>query len=113
MKCSDLHSGLLRHSVTFREKVLSKDAAGGINGSQAITVATVRAKVIPVGSRESYKYGKLNATVSHVIYCRFRDDVKADMTVVYGGRELQIRGVLDLEEKHRWLEITCEDGVAT
>jgi SPP1 family predicted phage head-tail adaptor len=99
--------------VTFRKKVLSKDALGGINGSQAITVATVRAKVIPVGSRESFKHGKLNATVSHVIYCRFRDDVQADMTAVYGGRELQIRGVLDLEEKHRWLEITCEDGVAT
>jgi len=111
MKCCDLHAGMLKHSVTIKSKGLTADGIGG-GAVTWSTVATCRANVSPISAGEAYRFGQLNATVTHKVLIRYRTGITAAMSVVFGSRYFQIRGIKNIEESSRWLELACEEGVA-
>ena len=56
---------------------------------------------------------QLEARVSHRIVIRYRDDVTTNDRILWGSRTFNIRAVIDREARGRWLELLCEEGVAT
>lgn len=76
------------------------------------TLATVWAEIsaatgaeVKLGERDEAR-GRFTVTMRH------RDDVSADMRLVWRGDVLNIRGLRDPDGRRRWLAVSAEGGVA-
>lgn len=111
MKCCELTAGKLRNSVEIQELTNTSDGYGGFVTTWA-TIHTINAMIKPVSGGERMRAMQLNATISHRIFLRYIEGIKPAMRVKFGDRLFQIRLPLNLEERNRWLELHCEEGVA-
>ena len=107
--------GELRHRLTIQAENPSADAAGGQADPWAspVTVATVWGRVEPLTGGERLRAMQLEDRVTHRVTIRYRDAITAKQRLVFGQRVFNIRAVLNLGERSRWLELLCEEGVAT
>lgn len=109
MKCCDLNAGKLIHKVSFQEQDLTPNMRGG-GVVKWVEVANLWCFVKPVSANESMQLMRLNARTTHKIYTRYRTDLNESMKVVFNNREMQIRGIINIEERNMWLEISAEEG---
>ena len=100
--------GDLRHRVTVQQVARVGDGGGGASESWN-AVATVWAAVLPLGGREELDGDVLSGALSHEIWMRHRDDVAADMRIVMASRIFEIRSVINVEERGRWLRLVCDE----
>lgn len=111
MKCCDLTPGMLRHKIEIRELQEVEDEYGG-QVSTWVTVWTKKAFVKPVSGYERLRSAQLQASQTHVVYMRWFDGLTAKHQIKFGDRLFQIRFPKNVEERNRWLEVTCDEGVA-
>jgi SPP1 family predicted phage head-tail adaptor len=104
-------AGSLRERLTIERPVRVADDAGGARTTWA-ALATVWAEVVSLGGVETALGERREARTSHRVTMRFRDDVTAEMRLVWRGRSLDIRGMRDPDGKRRWLAINAEEGAA-
>ncbi len=102
----------LRHSVTLQREMPSTDAGGG-HALVWTDVARLRAAIEPLRGGERLAAGQVEAAVTHRVTLRYRSGVTAAMRLLVRGRPLQIRAVVNRGERNRWLDLLCEEGVAT
>lgn len=114
MKCCDLTPGQLRSVVEFQQANKTPNGRGGSTVTwAAVPGAPTRAKVKHVSGSERYRAGRLEAATQARIYVRYSPLINASQRVLLDGEALQIRAVLDIENRKRWLEIYAESGVVT
>ena len=70
-------------------------------------VATVWALVEPVSGREYYYAHQLKNAISHKIKIRYRDDISAELRIVFETRIMKIESIINLMEQERFMEIRC------
>ncbi len=106
--------GALRHHLTIEAERPVADTGGGQGDPWAnpLTVAAVWGRVEPLSGNERLRALQLEDSVSHRVTIRYRDGVTARMRVVFGNRVFNIRAVINPEERNRFLELLCEEGVA-
>lgn len=102
----------LRHDVTIETPSDALDAIGGETVTWS-THAAVKAQIKPAKASERFFAQKLEANVSHKVRIRYLSTVTTSMRVIFGSRTLQIRGVAHEEERFRWTDLYCEEGVAS
>lgn len=112
MSCCKYKAGDLIHPVTFQAKTFTPDGMGGSVVSWSNVIATL-AKIEPISAREAYLYDRRQSEVTHKIIVRYSSLINNELRIVFGGKVLEIEGVLNLEERNRWLEITAKLGVKT
>ena len=112
MKCCDLYGGLLRKKIALQSKTRTPDGSGGFTLVWA-TYATVRAKIDTKPGREQVEADRLSATQMLRAVIRYRADVNEVDRVSFAGKVYQIRSVVNVEFKNKWLELDLEQGVAT
>jgi len=112
VNCCDITAGSLREQLTIQRKVAVSDGMGG-QAIQWIDLATVRGDVRPLSGRESVQAMQLQASLTHRIYIRYRADMTPADRLVMRGQPLQIRAIVNVEMRNRWLELACDQGVAT
>lgn len=112
VKCCDLFPGALRNRITIQREVEASDGAGG-NTLSWKNYAEIRAFIKPVSGNERLQAMRLEANITHRIYIRYRSDLRTDDRVNYQGRLMQIRALINIEERNKWLEIYAQEGVAT
>jgi SPP1 family predicted phage head-tail adaptor len=112
VNCCQLTAGMLREPIAIERQTLVSDGMGG-HTSTWITLATVRAHVKPLSGREALQAMQLQASITHRIYMRYRADLLPSDRLVMRGQPLQIRSILNIEMRDRWLELSCDAGVAT
>lgn len=114
MKCCDLTSGKLRHRVDIETKVKTPNGSGGSTLTwSAITASKIRAFIKPISGNERLQGMRLESDVTHRVFMRYRDDFTAADRINYNGRLMQIRAVLNIEERNQWLELYVVEGPAT
>jgi|688.fasta_scaffold171439_2 SPP1 family predicted phage head-tail adaptor len=104
--------GKMRERVTLQQESNTADGYGG----QVLAwsdVATVWAKVEPLSGREQIEADKLQGVVNTRITIRYCSDVVPGMRLVWNSINFNIRAVICEEERDRFLQLTCERGVAT
>ena len=113
--CAAIRARDLRHRVVLEAEAPAPDGGGGQGDpwAAATTIATLRASITPLSGRERLHAQQLEAGVTHRILLRYRPGVTARQRLRFGDRLFNIRAVIDVEERHRWLEILAEEGVAT
>lgn len=112
MKCCDLIPGKLRNQITIEREQSVPDGAGGSTITWS-TVASPRAFIKPMSGGERLQAMRLESTVTHRIFIRYRSDLLTSDRVSYKGRIMQIRALINLEERNRWLEIYADEGEVT
>jgi len=103
---------MLREPLTIQRKLAVSDGMGG-QAIQWIDLTTVRAYVKPLSGREAVQAMQLQASITHRIYMRYKADLTPADRLVMRGQPLQIRSVINVEMRNRWLELACDAGVAT
>lgn len=108
--------GRLRHRVTFEKPdgPAATRAASGQLVEDWVDVATVWASVEPLSGRELFQARQVQADVTHRVYVRYRDDVRANAArwrLVHRGRTFAIVSAVDLVERERFLELLCVERV--
>jgi len=100
--------GELRHRVTLQTPVRTGDGGGGASIVWT-PVIEVSAAVRPATGGESLDADRLSGLVSHEIWIRYRASVTPEMRFVFGSRVFDIRAVLDVDERRRWLRCLVEE----
>lgn len=108
-------AGALRHRVVIEAGTPARDAGGGQTDPWAdpVALATVWARIEPLGGAERLRAMRLEHPVTHRITIRHRAGVGAGHRVRLGARVFNVRAAIDAGERHRVLELLCEEGVAT
>lgn len=109
--CCDIIPGQLIVPIEIQEEQSVPDGAGG-HIKAWVTVWSGRTKWRHASMYERLQAMQLQAGVMHRVYARYSPIPKPNMRVWYKGQPYQIRGVVDIEERHRWLELSVEEGVA-
>ena len=112
MNCCDLTAGKLREPLTIQRKLAVSDGMGG-QAISWVTLGSIRGDVRPLSGREAVQAMQLQASLTHRIYIRYRADLTPADRLVMRGQPLQIRAIVNMEMKNRWLELACDSGVAT
>jgi len=104
--------GQLRHQITLQGQGSTRDTGGGISAGFT-TIATVYADIKPKSGKEVYKQGKLIGSVSHEITVRYRTDISNGSRIKIANKLFNIRAIINVDERDRFLKLLCEEGVAT
>lgn len=112
MKCCEITAGMLREPVTVHRQVSASDGMGG-QAIQWVDLLTASASVIPLSGREAVQAMQLQASVTHRVTMRYRADLTPADRIIVRGKPMQIRAIINVEMRNRWLELICDDGVAT
>ena len=91
---------------------LTPDGGGGFILTWT-DVATVWAAIEPLKGAERLHAQQLQSPVTHRVTMRYRAGVRPSMRLVFDARTLNIRAVIDPQERNRTLELLCEEGVGT
>jgi len=100
--------GALRHRITFQEPVKTPDGYKG-HTVKWRDMITVWASVEPLSGREYFYSHQIKNEVSHRVRVRYRTDLRLDVYVpgCPPRPEQLIRSIIDLQERHQFLEILC------
>lgn len=104
--------GQRRHYVDFQQPSLTPDGAGG-NAKTWSTFASAWGYMQPISGIEDLQGHRLQARVTHEFVTPYLSTVKASHRVLYNGRAMQIREILNLDERGANMKLRLEEGVAT
>ena len=111
MKWCDLYAGKLRHSITIERETITPDDSGG-QDIEWTTNKTLKAFIKPKSGNERLRGMQLESPTTHAVFIRYTADILTTDRVNFGGRLMQIRSVINIEERSKWIELGCEEGVA-
>lgn len=100
--------GDLRTRITIEKPSRAADGQGGWS-VRWIPVAEVSAGIWPRNAGEGLQHGRLAGTATHDIWLRYRAGIKPEMRIVAGARVFAILGVMDVEDRKRWLKCIVEE----
>lgn len=101
----------LRHLVTIQDRSTDDDGAG--QEVQAWTdVCTPFASIEPAIGTSSQEAEAQTSAITHTLMIRWRPTpITSRMRVVYGPRIFEIVSVVDVDERHFWLQLQCSEGL--
>lgn len=98
--------GELRDKVTIQEYIQTPDRYGGFSETWQDKY-TVWANIKPLRGREYFEMQKIQSEITHKITIRYRSDINTLNRIRYKERILNIKSVIDIDNRHRYLEIMC------
>lgn len=104
--------GRLKHLVSLQKPTRTTDTGGG----QAIswsTVAQIYVDIRPASGKETFTQGQLKETLTTEITTRHRAALDTSYRILFGTRAFNIKHVKNVDERSKFLILTCEEGVAT
>lgn len=102
-------AGNLRHTISVR--VPPEGSAGALNvpTSEWPELFCCRASVRPIRGRELWAAEQAQSLINYRIVLRWRDGISVGMRVMMEKRSFAIRYVIDVEERHHWMQLMCEE----
>lgn len=101
-----MRAGDLRQRVTIQRRVETPNSFGALERSWE-DVATVWAAVEPLQGREFFASKEMYSEVQYRVRMRYREGVEPTMRVLWNGLALDIKAVIDVEARHRELQLMC------
>ena len=101
----------MRYLVKLQNAENTRDSGGGI--SQAFkTITRIYANIKPVKADSRYRQGIVTEKVTHEVTIRYTDNISTNYRILFGTRAFNIRGIINVDERDRFLKLLCEEGVA-
>lgn len=105
-----MRAGELRHRVTLQQPAETRNEYGEAERTWS-HVATVWAAVEPLSGREYFDSQQRQAAVSTRITLRYQPGITPHMRVLFGARVYEIDSVIDIEERHREMQLMCAEQI--
>lgn len=107
-----MESGKLRHKVTIqRMGTRVDDETGGGSIPWNDLYADIPASIEPLSGYELLRAESYEAGLTHRVRTRFYEGIRPSDRILYGTRVFDIKRPIDPEERHRELELMCEELV--
>jgi SPP1 family predicted phage head-tail adaptor len=107
-----MRTGLLRRRAQLQQRRSSTDAEGSPQEDWT-TIRRIWCSIQPLAGAPTLTGGQQAVTITHQVTTRYRPDLAAvtghDLRLVEGSRVLDVRAVLDEDERHRKLFLNCEE----
>lgn len=109
--------GMMRHKITIEVPSTSSDGQGGFTRTGWTTKYTAWAFIEPLSANQRIFADQKAMAVSHKITLRYRKDQSPDVTMrvnyTQGSttRYFQITGLMNVDERNRYLTLLCKEGV--
>lgn len=100
-------SHLMFTTVDVQRPTYSKGTSGGIKESWSTVYDDKPANVQPVSASWLVQYAQRKIDVSHTVYFDSNPTIQVGDRIVYGSRNLLVKGVRDLIELDRVLAVDC------
>lgn len=104
-----------RHRITLQEPTTADTAGGGWTEAWA-DIATVRGTVEPLDGFEQIQAMQAGVERPYRITVWYREDISGATRAILhargGDRTLNVRSVIDLNERHRKLQILADEVVS-
>lgn len=100
----------LRHQITLQNRLSANDGFGQEQQTW-IDVANCFAQVEAASGMSEVSGSAEASPVKYVMFIRYRAGVSARMRLIYAGKVFEIDSVMDLDERHKWLQIDCTQGL--
>ena len=100
--------GVKRQRVEIQVEESVRDEAGGVANS-FITKAKRWARVEPLRGREFFEASQTNSSVTHRVRMRHFPGLTTRHRLLYNGRVLSIRSVMNIDEQNIEDELLCEE----
>ena len=114
--------GAMRFRIQLQSKAETSDGGGGATIAWT-KIADMYADIKPQSAKESVfgRDNQLRQVTRHKITTRYRTGVIAADRIIYnyqdndtsGTRVFNIRGVLNIDNRSKYIEFDCEEGVPT
>lgn len=104
----ELRIGDLRQRLGIERAARVADGGGGAEETWEM-LAEVWAAVVPLAGSERVEADAVSGNVTHEVWLRYREDVTPDMRFRLGRRLFNVRAVIDIEERRRFLKCLCEE----
>lgn len=106
-----VNPGELRSRVVVQSATRTPDEGGGYATAWE-DGASLWAKVEPLEGSELLRAQQLQARVSHRVTIRYRRGLTAAQRLRLGSRVLEVHQVVDVDERHEFMELLCEEVAA-
>lgn len=103
-----MQAGRLRHRVSIQQRVEARNGYGELIATWS-TLATVWGSVEPIRGREFFEAEQVQSEISTRVRIRYYDGITAQMRVLFGSRKLQILAVIDVNERHKEMQLMCKE----
>lgn len=100
--------GDLRHRLSLEAVSREDDGCGGAVETWQEHIE-LWAAVRPLSGGEAEAADQLAGRVTHEVWVRWRDGVRPDMRFRFGTRTFEVRAVIDVGERRRFLRCLCEE----
>lgn len=97
-----------RHRITFQKEEKTPDGVKGFTVAWN-DFAVAWASIAPLVGREYFYAHQITAEVTHRIRMRYRKDINSKMRITLGERVFNIESIIDMEERHVYLELLCRE----
>jgi SPP1 family predicted phage head-tail adaptor len=101
-------AGDLNRRIQLQARTEARDGAGNATNTWT-TFATVWASIAPLSGLELERAKAFEASVSHRVSIRHRDDVTEKHRALYGDRVFLINAVIDVESQQIRDDLYCEE----
>lgn len=105
-----MRAGELRHLVIIQQMTETQNAYGESVRTWA-EFAQACAAVEPLSGREYFDSQQRQADVTTRITLRYRAGIVPRMRVLFGARVYEIDSVIDIEERHREMQLMCAEQI--
>jgi len=103
--------GRMRYRVKVENATNTRDTGGGI--SQVYnSINFLYADIKPKSANSSYRQGMVQEKVTHELTIRFMDNISTNSRISFGTRLFDVKGIINIDERDRFLKLLCEEGVA-
>lgn len=106
-----MQAGLLRKRLTLQQRTTTPDSYGQPSTTWT-DFATVWGEIVPTSGSEALSADALQYAETHQVTIRYRAGVTPKMRIKYGVRFFDIQSVLDENERHRVMNLSCIEGLS-
>lgn len=102
----------MRHRVTIESPTATVDTGGGSSVSWS-TLKEVFADIQPTSTSFRFKNEQEGEVVTHKVIMRYRADIGTNYRIKFGTRIFNILGIINSDERNKFLELNCQEGTAS
>lgn len=103
-----MQGGRLRHRLTIQEPIDTRNHLNELVRTWS-TWATVYGAVEPLRGQEFFDAEQVQGELWHRVRVRYREGYTTHMRILHLDRVLQIQAVIDVEERHREMQLMCRE----
>jgi SPP1 family predicted phage head-tail adaptor len=98
----------LNKRISIVTQTTTDDGMGGEIETDSVFCLTWAA-IWPVSSKEMRENMREVSNVTHNIRIRYRPGVLHTMTLLFGSRKFEIKGIINPDEANKWLDMVCNE----